>query len=70
MVARLGSGESHDGGCEEHGLVIGMGNKKADALVAQGREACRDNRGRVDVQRREHDGRHAERHEQVHRAPG
>jgi len=70
MVARLRPGKRHDGGRKEHGLVIGVGNEEADALVAQGREARRHHRGGVDVQRREHDGGHAEGREPVHRAPG
>lgn len=50
VVARLRPRECLYGGRKKHGLVIRMGNQQADALVAQDREARRDDGRRVDVQ--------------------
>ena len=38
MIARFWSRQSEQGGREEHCFIIGMGDEKADALVAETRE--------------------------------
>lgn len=69
MVTCVGTSEGHNGWRKEHGLIIRVGDEDANPLIPQSREARGDNRGGVDVQRREHDGDHADGPKHVHRAP-
>ena len=66
VVPRLGPREGQDRRRKEHGLVIGMGDEEADALVAQRGEARGHDRHRVEVRAGEEDDEGAEGQQPVH----
>lgn len=54
VVSSLGPGQGQDGRSKEHGLIVGVGNEQANALVPHGREARLHDADGVHVQNRNH----------------
>jgi hypothetical protein len=67
MVACLGTSETEDGRGEEHGLVVGVGDKQANAFAAQLGESRLDEAGHEPIHDwDENDAKRGEVEEAVH----